>query len=173
MRDWPHAPLHRVNVRAGFEPLGVDDAPKSGVKPPHSEGFSTDGFTFVEVLIALLLCTLLVSVICTSLIRIANARLRIHYLDLAALEVQRIACMTYLDKDPFEADGTQRRHDWSARQRDVSGAALESPHRWRTWTVAPAEDPGFTTSFSLRADVPPWPPRPDDPSDPSERPAAQ
>lgn len=140
---------------------------------PRTSPPGAEGFTFVEVLIALLLCTLLVSVVCTSLIRIANARIRVHYLDLAALEVQRIACLTYLDKDPREADGTRDAGEWTARQKDVSGAGLDLPQRWMTWTVAPADDPGFTTSFSLRSDLPPWPTGPDDAPDPTERTTAQ
>ena len=141
--------------------------------PVRTRSNPDSGFTFVEVLIALLLCTLLVSVICTALIRISNARIRVHHLDLAGLEVQRIACLTYLDKDPLGADGTQPPGEWNARQKDVSGAGLDSPQRWRTWIVAPEEDPGFTTAFSLRSDVPSWPTGPEDATDSTERPTAR
>jgi prepilin-type N-terminal cleavage/methylation domain-containing protein len=114
------------------------------------------GFTFVEILIAILIATLLAGVVCTALIQIARTERSAGNLREAAFRLQTVACRSYLDQNTPKEISALFAPEWSAdAPRDtVDDERGETP--WVTWHLVPDESPDRAYSISLRAGRGAW-----------------
>ena len=120
---------------------------------PTSNGFSVkDGFTFLEVLIALVIAVVLVGAVCTTLVAALKAEQSAAHLREGALLIPSIQTsnrLGLLDEDEYLAAGFAA-WEWSKRE-EVTGAG-ESRQTWVRVTASPSDRPSLVVSFSLIAD---------------------
>ena len=107
------------------------------------------GFTFVEVMIALLAAAILVSVACSSLITSLKAEQISDYQREASFLVNQLATESSLGIQPtgvVARAGT----DWEITSDDVETGEGPSATTWRVWILYPRERPSLTVTFSSR-----------------------
>jgi prepilin-type N-terminal cleavage/methylation domain-containing protein len=107
------------------------------------------GFTFVEVLIALLVAVILASVACSSLITSLKAEQVSGWQRDASFLVNRLASETRLGIEP-PAVMTQAGSDWEVHWDDIESGAGTDVITWRVWILYPRERPSMTVTFSSR-----------------------
>ena len=107
------------------------------------------GFTFVEVLIALLVTVILVSVACSSIITSLRAEQTADWQRDASFLIGQLASETRLG---LEATGVvaQARGDWEIRSDDIESGSGPEAITWRVWILYPHERPSLTVAFSSR-----------------------
>ena len=107
------------------------------------------GFTFLEVLIALLVTTILVSVACSSLITSLKAERTADWQRDAALLVSQITCEARLG---LETTGivSQTGNAWEINSDDIQSGSGSEAASWRVWILYPREQPSLTVTFSSR-----------------------
>ena len=114
------------------------------------------GFTFVEILIAILIATFLTSVVCTALIQISRTERSAGNLREAAFRLQTIACRSYLDQSTPTEISALFAPDWTAEitRETVEDEGGKTP--WVTWHLVPDQSPDRAYSLSLRAGLGSW-----------------
>jgi prepilin-type N-terminal cleavage/methylation domain-containing protein len=107
------------------------------------------GFTFVEVLIALLVATILVSVACSSLITALKAEQISDWQRDASFLVNQLATETRLG---LESTGVvaQASFDWEINSEDIETGSGPDAIAWRVWILYPRQRPSLTVTFSSR-----------------------
>ncbi len=108
-----------------------------------------DGFTFVEVLIALLVATILVSVACSSLITSLKAEQVSDWQRDASFLVNHLATEARLS---IESTGVLMRAetDWEITSDEIETGSGPDAMAWRVWIVYPRERPSLTVTFCSR-----------------------
>jgi Tfp pilus assembly protein PilV len=106
-------------------------------------------FTFVEVLIALLVAVILVSVACSSLITSLKAEQVSDWQRDASFLVNHLATEARLG---IESTGavTQAGTDWEINSDDIEAGSGPDAITWRVWILYPRERPSLTVTFSSR-----------------------
>lgn len=107
------------------------------------------GFTFVEVMIALLVTTILVSVACNSLITSLKAEQISDWQRDASFLVNQLATEARLG---IESTGvvTQADTNWEINSDEIETGTEEAAITWRVWILYPRERPSLTVTFSSR-----------------------
>ena len=105
------------------------------------------GFTFVEVLVALLVAALLVSAASSALITSLAAERTAARMQEATLLVPTIASREYLQ--PGETNGALHA-DWAVNSDVVETKGASATNTWRMWTMSPKDRPLLTMTFALR-----------------------
>lgn len=114
-------------------------------------------FTFVEVLIALALCALLVATVSSALIHLTRIERRTTLLREAPFHLQTLACQSYLDLAPVADLPAGLPPAWSAQSQTEVTEDDEQQTPWLCWRLAVADDPAFAYTLSLRDGLGPWP----------------
>ena len=106
-------------------------------------------FTFVEVLIALLVAVIFVSVACSSLITSLKAEQASDWRRDASFLVNQLATEARLG---IESTGvvTQAGADWDIHSDDIEAGSGPDAITWRVWILYPRERPSLTVTFSSR-----------------------
>jgi prepilin-type N-terminal cleavage/methylation domain-containing protein len=107
------------------------------------------GFTFVEVLIALLVVVILVSVACSSLITSLKAEQLSDWQRDASFLVNRLATEARLGTEPAGVV-TQAGADWEINSEDIEAGTGPDAITWRVWILYPRERPSLTVTFCSR-----------------------
>ena len=109
----------------------------------------SSGFTFVEVLIALLVAVILVSVACTSLITSLKAEQISDWQRDASFLMNQLVTEARLG---IESTGvvTQVSADWEITSDDIEVGSEPDVVSWRVWILYPRERPSLTVTFSAR-----------------------
>ena len=107
------------------------------------------GFTFVEVLIALLVAVILVSVACSSLITSLKAEQTSDWQRDASFLVSQLATEARLG---VESTGVvaQAGTDWEINSDDIEAGSGPEAITWRVWILYPRERPSLTVTFASR-----------------------
>ena len=124
---------------------------------PHAR-VNTDGFTFIEVLIALLMAALLAGVASASLSRVARTEGRILRLEEAGLHLQTLAThrtLLSLTVDLHDGGDPDIGPNWKLDRRDVETEQDNETAAWVEWKLQTARDPD--PSFVLYEQAPPDP----------------
>ena len=110
---------------------------------------SRSGFTFVEVLIALLVAVILVSVACSSLITSLKAEQTSDWQRDASFLISQLSTEARLG---IESTGvvTQVRADWEVNSDDIKAGEGPDAIMWRIWILYPRERPSLTVTFCSR-----------------------
>ncbi len=114
------------------------------------------GFTFVEILIAILIAALLSGVVCTALIQISRTERSAGNLRQAAFRLQTVACRSYLDQNTPAEISALFAPDWSAEVTRENVEEEETKTPWVTWHLVPEQSPDRAYSISLRAGLGAW-----------------
>ncbi len=107
------------------------------------------GFTFVEVIIALLVTAILVSVACSSLITSLKAEQTANYQRDASLLVNRLATEARMESASTGLV-TSAGSEWEITSDDVETGEGPAAISWRVWILYPRERPSLTVTFSSR-----------------------
>jgi prepilin-type N-terminal cleavage/methylation domain-containing protein len=107
------------------------------------------GFTFVEVLIALLVAVILVSVACSSLITSLKAEQTSDWQRDAAFLISQLSTEARLGIEPTGVVA-QVRADWEINSDDIEAGSGLDEITWRVWILYPRERPSLTVTFSQR-----------------------
>ena len=113
-----------------------------------------NGFTFTEVLISLMICSLLVGTVCASLIHILRTEKRTTLLQDIPLHLQTLACRTYLNGGPQQNTTVSLPAKWLADSEEYSFEDEEI--NWTIWRLSPPDQPSFVSSHAVRSDVRAW-----------------
>jgi Tfp pilus assembly protein PilE len=107
------------------------------------------GFTFLEVLIALLVTVILVSVTCSSLLTSLKAEQISDWQRDASFLVNQLATEAWLG---MESTGVTARTggEWEIHCDDIEAGSGSDAIAWRTWVMYPRERPSLTVTFSSR-----------------------
>lgn len=107
------------------------------------------GFTFLEVLIALLVTTILFSVACSSLITALKAEQTANWQRDATLLISQITCAERLG---LETTGIVSQTDgaWEINTDDIQSGEAPNAIAWHVWILYPREQPSLTVIFSTR-----------------------
>jgi len=108
-----------------------------------------DGFTFLEVLIALLVTVILVSVACSSLITSLKAEQTSDWQQEASFLVNQLVTEARLG---LESTGVmaQTSGEWEIHSDDIEAGSGPDVITWRVWIMYPRERPSLTVTFSSR-----------------------
>jgi prepilin-type N-terminal cleavage/methylation domain-containing protein len=107
------------------------------------------GFTFVEVLIALLVSVILISVACSSLITSLKAEQLSDWQRDASFLVNQLATEARLGIE-FTGVVSQAGADWEISSDDIEVGAGPGAISWRVWILYPRERPSLTVTFASR-----------------------
>lgn len=107
------------------------------------------GFTFVEVMIALLVSTILVSVACSSLITSLKAEQISDWQRNASFLVNQLVTEAKLGIESTDAVA-QAVADWEINSDDIEVGEGTDAIAWRVWILYPRERPSLTVTFSSR-----------------------
>lgn len=110
---------------------------------PINDG--TRGFTFLEVLIALLIISMAVGVTASATVQIFRSEKAGRDLNDAALHLQTLACRNYiLDQEDRTVDGSLSK-GWRTARVETTTGKDDRKTTWTTWSVWPAENHGGRT----------------------------
>lgn len=118
-----------------------------------SHGVSACGFTFLEVMIALLMCMLMVSVISSSLYTVLQAEQLSIQLNSSSLALETLACrvaVQTIDKKNLEQSFAP---DWILTQGDLQ---LDNGTTWNTMSLAADETSSVVAPLAVRVDLADW-----------------
>jgi prepilin-type N-terminal cleavage/methylation domain-containing protein len=118
--------------------------------PRTSEGYIR-GFTFLEVLIALLIVTMAIGITATAAVQVIQSEQAARDLSDAAQHLQTLACRTYLhEEENHRVDGTLA-GDWRTVQEKTVTGEESKETAWITWSVQRRNDRNARTySMTLR-----------------------
>ena len=111
-----------------------------------------EGFTFLEVLIALAVAAILVTVACTALVTALRAEQGAGHLREAGLLIGSIQAETWLgdgDDTPYPAEAFPNWEITASTEDTLTG---DEQIEWEVWTLAPRDRPSLRTSFAMRAE---------------------
>ena len=112
------------------------------------------GFTFIEILIALLICALLVGAVCTAMIHVLRLEKRTMIQREIPFELQTLACRTYLGLEAPKDIAAALPPDWLAEAEHIE--TVDQKTAWIIWRLAPADDGSLVYSMAIRAGLGPW-----------------
>jgi prepilin-type N-terminal cleavage/methylation domain-containing protein len=110
----------------------------------HPSPVHNDGFTFIEVLMALLMAALLTGVTCASLSLVARTEGRILQLQQASLHLQTLAthlALLSLTLDPHDGNTPEFGPDWTAEREDPIPDPEDDQLAWTPWRLTPTGNP--------------------------------
>jgi prepilin-type N-terminal cleavage/methylation domain-containing protein len=118
--------------------------------------YSCSGFTFIEVLIALGVVALLITVSCMALIHVLRTEKRSKDLGEARHHLQTVACRAYLDLDtPSDVDALIK-PGWTAEAERRLIGENEEQVPWMVWAVRPVDETELHYAIAVRAGLGPW-----------------
>ena len=100
---------------------------------PISPVPTRDGFTFVETIVALVICVVLLSVVSKSLLASLRAEQTSTWLQQGSLTCDRIAAARYAAA-------------WTIENTEI----LDGTNVWRVWSVIPADRPSLMVRTTFR-----------------------
>lgn len=103
-----------------------------------------DGFTFIEVLIALLMAALLAGVTCSSLSLVARTEARILQLQQATLHLQTLAthlALLSLTLDPHDGKPPDFGPNWTAEPQNPIPDPEDDQSTWTPWRLTSTDYP--------------------------------
>jgi len=101
------------------------------------------GFTFLEVLIALVVSALLIGVACSGVIRSLTAERTAQWVREGGFLVQQAATRQYLEIDQAVTD------DWQVVTDKVETGTPPDVERWLVLSASPRERPSLTVKLAL------------------------
>jgi Tfp pilus assembly protein PilV len=107
------------------------------------------GFTFLEVLIALLVTVILVSVACSSLIVSLKAEQTSDWQQEASFLVNQLATEARLGLESTNSMA-QTRGGWEINTNNIEVGSGPDAITWRVWILYPRERPSLTVTFSSK-----------------------
>ena len=118
-----------------------------GVKAmrPISPVPTRDGFTFVETIVALVICVVLLSVVSKSLLASLRAEQTSTWLQQGSLTCDRIAAARYAEL-PVTDVVTSAGAAWTIENTEI----LDGTNVWRVWSVIPADRPSLMVRTTFR-----------------------
>jgi prepilin-type N-terminal cleavage/methylation domain-containing protein len=108
---------------------------------------ASQGFTFVEVLVALLAASLLVSAAASALITSLRAEQTAAHLRTGALLVQAVFARNCLDAG--ETNGVPDT-DWAMTSDLFETRTETATNTWRVWVLFPNDRPSLSVTLALR-----------------------
>jgi prepilin-type N-terminal cleavage/methylation domain-containing protein len=109
------------------------------------------GFTFVEVLVALLVAAILVAAASSTLIASLSAEQTAARLQDAGLLAQTIASRTHRRA---EETNQVAQADWAVSSDVIEVKDESATNTWRVWLFFPKDRPSLAVSLALREDAP-------------------
>lgn len=118
---------------------------------------SRGGFTFVEVLISMLVAAMLAGVVCAVLTQVAGMEQRTAEARQARFHTERLVCRLALgagdDPDPALALDDLFAPAWRV---SMEPGDDERPAAWTRWTLQRTGDPAISYDVWVRSDLAPW-----------------
>ena len=111
-------------------------------------------FTFVEALISLMICAVLIGAVCAALIHVAQMEKRAAILRQTPLLLQTLACRTYLAQESPREIAAHLPGDWLAESEDLSEG--DESTRWLIWRLSPGNDVSLVYPIAIRSAEAPW-----------------
>ncbi len=108
------------------------------------------GFTFIEVLAALVIAALLVGATCSALLTTLRAEQLAGHLRTAGLMSQQIIAECYRGQAPTQLM-KQAEAEWTLASNTVFQTVEESNQAWQVWTLSPRDRPSLSIQISLRS----------------------
>ena len=107
------------------------------------------GFTFVEVLVALLVASILVLIACTAVITSLRAEQTAEWLREGGFLMRQISTETYLN---LATTGLAIRvgSPWAVDSEVVPDESETEPALWRVWTLYPKDRPSLRIAVAMR-----------------------
>lgn len=121
----------------------------SGRDAGHPRAGSNRGFTFVELLVALAILTILSTVILSSHVLIIKAQNRVRVIEESRLVAERIAGDAWLATSAVETVGSDI-EGWTVKFEQSAGEDGTNQQTWNSWTISPSNDPRLSTVLYLR-----------------------
>ncbi|MFH0954348.1 MAG: prepilin-type N-terminal cleavage/methylation domain-containing protein [Verrucomicrobiota bacterium] len=111
-----------------------------------------NGFTFIEVLVALLMASILVSVACSAIITLLRAEQTADRLREGGFLARQVSAETYLG---LVTTGLEVQVDsaWAADSEIVPDDSETEPGLWRVWTLYPKDRPSLRTAVATREEL--------------------
>lgn len=110
-------------------------------------------FTFMEVLVALLVLVLLAGAVALSLTSAWRAEQLAGRQRNAQLILRELATRTYAGLDPTNS-GNAGMASWQVRSEIVRNPDTTTDLAWRVWWIAPADEPSRSVGLALRETEP-------------------
>ncbi|MEI6970072.1 MAG: prepilin-type N-terminal cleavage/methylation domain-containing protein [bacterium] len=110
---------------------------------------SARGFTFIELLVALAILTILSTVILSSHVLIIRAQNRVRVLEESRLVTERIAGNAWIATSSVETVGSGI-EGWTVRFEQSVTEDGTNQQTWNQWTISPSNNPGLSTVLYLR-----------------------
>ena len=106
-----------------------------------------DGFTFLEIMVTLVILMVAVSILLMSQGLVLRLDRETRLLELSRLEAERIATETWLGVEPAVIMETS---SWDLDLELVNSGGLTNPVLWQAWRIAPSNEPAPSTVIELR-----------------------
>jgi Tfp pilus assembly protein PilE len=107
-----------------------------------------EGFTFVEVLVALVMCAIMVSVVCTALITALKAEQMATWLSDAQRMTSEWTAHYYRNESPTNL-AKRISTDWTQSDLSIQQATEETSIVWKVWTLTPNDRPSMSIRLCL------------------------
>jgi prepilin-type N-terminal cleavage/methylation domain-containing protein len=107
------------------------------------------GFTLIEVLIAVVVAGIAVSIACTALVTTLKAEQTATRLRDADLLIRDAAAAARLGMDPPDTPAGSM-GPWKLSREEVAGMAGTNAVTWQVWTLSPADHPSLEVVFATR-----------------------
>ncbi|OGV44944.1 MAG: hypothetical protein A2X46_17400 [Lentisphaerae bacterium GWF2_57_35] len=105
-------------------------------------------FTFVEVLVALVMCSIMVSAICTALIVALKAEQMASWLREAERMNSEVAAHYYRGESPTNLL-SRASGDWSITEEFIRQKSDETTLVWKVWNLMPNDRPSLNIRLCL------------------------
>lgn len=114
------------------------------------------GFTFIEVLIALLLCVLMIGVLASAVMHITRLDRRTGTVRETLYHLQTVACRTYLGAPTPEAAVAGLTPEWEYGRSEVEVTIGDQRTPWVVWRIDPGPSATVPREIGLRAGYEGW-----------------
>lgn len=118
-------------------------------KRGRQPGTGRTAFTFIEVLVALLILVLLAGAVALSLTSAWRAEQLAGRQRNAQLILRELAARTYAGLDPTNS-GNAGMTSWRVQSESVRDPHAATSLAWRVWRIAPADGPSPAVGLALR-----------------------
>lgn len=116
--------------------------------PAHAN--KSDGFTFMEVMVALVMASILVGVTCTALVTALNAERLAGHMRTAGFMAQELTTLQYRAEAPTNL--IQRvETEWVFGSNTVVQTSEETNITWQVWTLSPLDRPSWSVEICFAA----------------------
>ena len=106
------------------------------------------GFTFVEVLVALVMCSLMIAGLTTALITVLKAEQQAAWLRDAQRMTTELSSQHYLGHSPTGLL-SRTAADWDLTDELIRQTTEETTLVWRVWTLTPLDRPSLSIRLCL------------------------